>query len=225
VLYLLGGEFTFTVTRQTVEWLQVAQAVPELIIVGIGYLKPTGVETFDEFKRDMIPPVELTPEDEAEDYPSERGGADNFLAFIKGELIPFIDSNYRTDPNDRALVGFSWGGYFALYLLFREPGLFARMVSCGPSMLRVRTNEIIIESERRHAQAHSSLPVSLFFALESSPDVARDQVRLEAVQELCEVLRGRNYEDFRVQLQVFEDELHWSVFPTSIPRALRWIYS
>ena len=225
VLYLTAGNWTFTVTRQTVEWLQVARAVPELIIVGIGYPKPTGTETGDEFHRDMIPPVELTPEDEADNYPSARGGADNFLAFIKGELIPFIDSNYRTDPNDRGFVGFSWGGYFALYLLFREPDLFARMVSCGTSMLRVRTNEIIFESEKRYAQAHSSLPVRLFFALESSPDEAIDQQRLEAIEGLCEVLKGRNYEDLQLQLQVFQDELHWSVFPTSIPQALRWIYS
>jgi predicted alpha/beta superfamily hydrolase len=225
VLYLVGGNFTFTVTRQTVEWLQVDQVVPELIIVGIGYPKPTGVDAdaVESFFRDLTPSAEITPGEDG--YPSGGGGADDFLDFVKGELIPFIDSNYRTDSNDRALVGFSRGGLFVLYTLFREPGLFTRMVSCSPTMQRAWGNKVIIESEKRYAQTHSSLPVRLFFALESSLDVVIDPKRIEAVQGLCEVLKGRNYEGFQFQRQVFEDEIHFSVFPASIPRALRWIYN
>ena len=51
------------------------------------------------------------------------GGAENFLQFIKQELIPFMGREYRTDPN-RVLMGSSFGGLFTLYALFNEPNLF-----------------------------------------------------------------------------------------------------
>src|SRR5690606_39393109 len=45
--------------------------------------------------------------------PNRMGGGRNFLNFIEKELIPFIDKNYRTEPN-RILVGHSLGGLLTL---------------------------------------------------------------------------------------------------------------
>lgn len=47
--------------------------------------------------------------------------------FITDELIPYIDSNYRTipAPESRAITGFSMGGHGALWLAIRHPELFA----------------------------------------------------------------------------------------------------
>jgi len=56
------------------------------------------------------------------------GGADNFKKFMQEELVPFIDSNYRTVKNDRTIAGLSFGGLFAAYVLFAEPSLFQRYI-------------------------------------------------------------------------------------------------
>jgi uncharacterized protein len=45
VLYLLDGNLTYPLVRPIVEILQVAEAVPEVILVGIGYPTATYMET------------------------------------------------------------------------------------------------------------------------------------------------------------------------------------
>jgi endo-1,4-beta-xylanase len=56
---------------------------------------------------------------------------------IVKELIPYIDSHYRTigSHEGRAIEGFSMGGFGALKTAFRYPTLFSSVVSYGGAML------------------------------------------------------------------------------------------
>jgi predicted alpha/beta superfamily hydrolase len=56
-------------------------------------------------------------------YPVTKPGADNFLSFINNELIPYIETNNRTN-GQRALCGQSLSGVFVLYALLTNPQLF-----------------------------------------------------------------------------------------------------
>lgn len=58
-------------------------------------------------------------------------------SMIALELIPFIDSRYRTiaSHEGRAIEGFSMGGFGALLVAFRTPQLFSSVVSYGGAML------------------------------------------------------------------------------------------
>jgi enterochelin esterase-like enzyme len=58
-------------------------------------------------------------------------------SMIVRELIPFIDSKYRTiaSHEGRAIDGFSMGGFGALLIAFRYPTLFSSAVSYGAAML------------------------------------------------------------------------------------------
>lgn len=62
------------------------------------------------------------------------GGGPAFLNFLKRELIPFIEGNYRVDAGDRGLLGYSLGGLFAAWVLQQEPALFKRYGICSPSL-------------------------------------------------------------------------------------------
>ena len=53
----------------------------------------------------------------------EPGGGGRFLSFIREELFDYIDTQYRTQPEDRAFCGFSWGGAFSLSVLFNYPSV------------------------------------------------------------------------------------------------------
>jgi hypothetical protein len=55
----------------------------------------------------------------------QSGGADQFLAFMKNELFPFMETNYKADSKNRILMGCSLGGLFTLYTLFTQPELFS----------------------------------------------------------------------------------------------------
>ena len=44
------------------------------------------------------------------------GNAEVFLAYVKNEVVPFIESNYRTLP-ERTAIGHSLGASFLIYTM------------------------------------------------------------------------------------------------------------
>jgi predicted alpha/beta superfamily hydrolase len=83
------------------------------------------------------------------------GNAEKALRFMRKELMPYVNANYRTDPEDSTIVGHSGGGLFALYVLFREPETFRRYVVSSPSMWWDK--KVILKHERRYSQLRSFL--------------------------------------------------------------------
>lgn len=61
-----------------------------------------------------------------------------YTAFFFGDLLPFVDKNYRTDPKNRFVTGLSMGGHGALLLysqkpeLFRSAGSISGVLELGP---------------------------------------------------------------------------------------------
>ncbi|GAA5214454.1 alpha/beta hydrolase [Corallincola platygyrae] len=66
----------------------------------------------------------------------ESSQADKFLAFIRYDLKPYIDSTYRTLPNARftGIAGSSFGGLFALYAGITHPQTFGMVGAFSPSI-------------------------------------------------------------------------------------------
>ena len=120
VLLMLDGEINFT--SGVIGGLRHAAQLgemPEFIIVGI-------VNT--DRAKDCFP-EELTYSDG-----SKAGGrADRFLDFIREELLPHIEKNYRCEPF-RVLYGTSNTGFTAVYALFRNPGLADYYVAASATL-------------------------------------------------------------------------------------------
>lgn len=97
VLYQLDGEeAAFLRTVSAIDYLvNMTNRVPDYVVVGI---------TNTNRHRDMDP--------------AQR--ADRFLEFIKTELIPWVDGNYRTSGL-RLLCGMSASSVFAVHSLLQEP--------------------------------------------------------------------------------------------------------
>ena len=81
--------------------------------------------------RDMTPPAET--DDEMTSMIGDSGGADDFIAFFRDELIPYVDSNYRTTGYD-ILVGHSLGGLVAIHALVHHPDVFEAYVPISPRL-------------------------------------------------------------------------------------------
>lgn len=58
-----------------------------------------------------------------------------FESFIMNELMPYIDSHYRTipDPHYRAMGGLSWGGLIATQICYNNPENFGLSAIFSPS--------------------------------------------------------------------------------------------
>lgn len=112
VLYDLNS-FNFTYDSGTVELLARGLNIPNMIVVGVPPLE-----------RGYVP----TPFEERGEEPS---GADLSIKFLREELIPFVEKNYRTNAF-RILYGHSVGGLFTMYTLFNHPDLFTAYVAGSP---------------------------------------------------------------------------------------------
>jgi enterochelin esterase-like enzyme len=107
VLYMMDADFNFNSGLiGGVRYAATLGEMPEFIIVG--------VKNTDRGK-DIFPEV-VTYRDGSKD----GGRADQYLDFIREELIPHIDKNYRTEKF-RVLYGTSNTGFTAVYALFRNP--------------------------------------------------------------------------------------------------------
>ena len=67
-------------------------------------------------------PKNIHPETFQEQY-GELGGADDFSDFIENIVMPYVDKNYRTIPT-KIGIGYSNGGTFMNYTMFKKPELF-----------------------------------------------------------------------------------------------------
>ena len=105
---------------------------------------------------------------------------DGVESMIVDELIPLIDSSYRTHPEAKARViaGFSMGGAGSVRLALRHPNLFCGAGSWGGGMFR--DAEAYIEAAKENAARLSENHFALLL-------VNGDQDRPDAFAELARV--------------------------------------
>lgn len=62
---------------------------------------------------------------------TEYGLNDEYVSFFVSELVPFVDSKFRTidEPDARLVVGDSYGGLVSLYIGISHPDLFGKVYS------------------------------------------------------------------------------------------------
>jgi len=210
VIYLTDAEVLLGQIAPMVLFLIVGGMVPECLIVGLGH----HVSNLDEWAKardiDYDPP---------ENPVSETGQkrADDFLAFLKKELIPFIETTYAVDPTDRCLAGFSSGGVFTLYALLHEPDLFFRYLIGSATFTGMMPHFLAYEQEL--AKKRTSLPVHAFF---SAGGLEEDVV--PGLHQLTGTLNSRNYEGLRLATLIDEGEGHFSTSPTAFCKGFKAIY-
>ena len=61
------------------------------------------------------------------------GNAKRFKNFIIEELIPFVDSNFKTSEN-RTIIGESLGGLLVLDIMYQHPESFRQYIAVDPSL-------------------------------------------------------------------------------------------
>ena len=131
VVVVLDANFHFPMLAASVRQYEKAGLLPPLIVVGVGYQSFATMDSLRE--RDYLYPAAL-PSDELK----APGGGESFRQFLSRELLPAIDSTYRTTTQNRTLLGHSFGGYFALYTLLNQANRkirdFQNFVAASPSV-------------------------------------------------------------------------------------------
>ncbi|MEO1528117.1 MAG: alpha/beta hydrolase-fold protein [Planctomycetota bacterium] len=127
VLFLLDGDVQFhLVTGMTSFMGQSGWQIPEMIVVGIPHRNRTKELTPTQTINDFRP-------GKTSEQQRDSGGGDDFLAFVTQELIPKIDSEYRTQPH-RVLFGHSYGGLLGAHAFLENKGSFQGFILADPSV-------------------------------------------------------------------------------------------
>jgi uncharacterized protein len=213
VLYLLDGNAYFHAGTGVVQHLVAVNRIPDLIVVGI----PNTVRT-----RDMTP-THMTEGP----YSAQSGGAPQFLRFLKEELFPKIESQYRTLPH-RTLVGHSLTGLFTLHALLESPESFSAYIALDPTASW--DDQVLLKRLDRFASDGLKHPTSVFIAVANSPDAwyagdrAQKQLSEGSIRDFAAKLSTKASPLLRSELRAFQDDDHLSVPVPGIYRGLLYAF-
>jgi predicted alpha/beta superfamily hydrolase len=206
-LYVLDGQWDFKLLDSIYGGLLYDGSVPEMIIVGITY-------SGDHPDYGALRAMDYTPVPDL--FIKGSGDAPRFHSFLREELLPYIESEYRADASQRILMGSSFGGTFSLYALFSEPTLFSGYVAGSPIVTYGR--RFAFRQEADYASSHKDLPVRLFLSVGELEEMAGP------VGEFMQILRDRNYAGLDMETRIIAGERHASNKPETYNRGLRFLF-
>ncbi|MEE9429445.1 MAG: alpha/beta hydrolase-fold protein [Melioribacteraceae bacterium] len=148
VLYILDGDYNFQYVTGLIELQSsISENIPEMIVIGIS---GKGSSTYRENCKPNVKEIE------------DRGNAESTALFIKQELIPYIDSTYKTD-NYKILSGHSIGGLFVINTLLNHPNLFNHYIAISPALWwgKNAINDIAKKTLENNSNYETSVYISL----------------------------------------------------------------
>lgn len=235
VIYFTDGNGNFPLLLAAAQ-RQIREELP-CVIVGIGYVTENRQQMRQLRSIDLTPPTsEKWAKTKAGPFSDlKTGGQDKFLDFIAEELKPIIERKFKIDPQRQTLFGHSFGGLFALHVLFTHPEMFQTYVAVSPS-LWWNDNSILKEEQKfRERLQNQKLTARLLLmagAMEQPPTAPPNSPTLDRrgppgravdpIKELSERLSTANIEGFVVESRIFPEEQHGSVILPAASRGVRF---
>lgn len=207
VVYLMDSQWDFPLLKCIYGEHYYDGFIPELIIVGVtwGGINPNP---------DSLRARDYTPTNTR--WTPQSGGADQFLSFMKEELFPFIESNYRAESDNRILMGCSLGGLFTMYAMFTHTDMFAGYAAASPAV--GWDNEVLYKYEKDFAAKKLSKPVRLYMTV---GDVERERPTFE---RMATFVTGKNYQNVSIYSKVLENTGHSGTKGETYARGLQYIF-
>jgi predicted alpha/beta superfamily hydrolase len=207
VVYLMDSQWDFPLVTALYGQQYYDGFIPEMIIVGItwGGAHPNP---------DSLRARDYTPTNEKR--MPQSGGADKFLLFIKNEVFPFIETNYKADKNDKTLMGCSLGGLFTMYTLFTQPQMFNRYVAASPAFSW--DNEVLYQYEKKYFEKKSNPSAKLFLC------VGGFEKSVPGFERLTKFLNDRHYSSLEIESRVLENTGHSGTKGEGFARGLQFVF-
>lgn len=184
----------------------------DVILVGISWDK--GVDDEREFVSRFRDYTVVTSETAS----VPTGEADKHLSFIRDDVIKYVETNYRTDPEEHTYFGYSLGGAFGAYILFERPDTFKNYILGSPA-LGQRSLTYIDELEEETASRQQEMNANVFVSIGEM-----EESEMENVEALMSVIQRRNQSGLNITaLEIIEDADHGTAFPETVIRAVKWL--
>jgi predicted alpha/beta superfamily hydrolase len=220
-IYLLDAEIYFDIVAAIVEKYKEIGIMPPLILIGIGY---GSLETMEKLRtRDFLypkaPPREKMP---------NSGGGYAFLQFLEKELIAHLDSNYRTKPENRILMGHSFGGYFTLFTMLQnlkeQKNIFRSYIAASPSLQY--SNQYLLQ-QLQQTSADFSAPKLVYTSLgelEDKEDGKQKELISSMFQAFSAELKAKKFRNITFQADTYSNFYHMETAIAGFTKGLLFIY-
>jgi len=215
VLYVLDGDKSFGMTKEIADWLMWSKEIKDIIVVGISYGQ--GMDAWWQKRARDYSHCDDTINFKG--WFKQTGGAENFLKFVKNELFPVINKNYKTNQDSTAIMGISLGGMLNTYVLFTQPDLFKGYIIIAPCL--VWNNDSILKMEVEYFSNHKDLNKLVYMTYGSLDSKG---IIINSTNELVQTIQKCNYEGLKFTPRIFEGETHISVFSTALTNGLKSIF-
>ena len=215
VIYLLDGDQThLKAVAGLVEALsteRLEQQIQQAIIVAI----PNSQNAIRE--RDFTPSnVDWTFNGKLLEKFENIGNAANYSAFFEKELIPLINKNYRTSTK-RVLIGESFGGLFASYVLLTNHALFTDYLIIDATYLW--DNNYLNRYFDEQQLINKQLKGNVYFTFANNAAFGEiGEANYKWGLELAKKLKAHPSNSLYINQRYFEEETHGTV------AALSWYY-
>lgn len=209
VIYVLDGEKYFSVVVGVLDFLTNGNRsrYPKCIVVGIVNTNRT---------RDFTPTAAESGRGRA--TLTNSGGGSNFARFVVNELIPDVEKKWNASDR-RMIIGHSFGGLEAAYILLHYPAFFSDYLLFDPSLW---WDDFTLLKQGDKLMKSTILPhtgKTVFVSHASSQAQSPYQQDLDFSGRLKEELPA----DWRIETNWYESETHGSLFVPALYDGLRMV--
>ena len=140
--------------------------------------------------------------------------AHNYLEFLEKEVIPFIETKYRTE-NFRAIAGHSMGAAFTFYTFLKKPELFDAYIAGSPGPL-----ETIIKIANEKENFNNLIDNKFFFSSIGS----KETESLDGYNRLTELFSRNKTEKLDLHTGINIGENHISNISVNYQSGITQLY-
>ena len=202
VVYVIDGGITFPLLASYSHYLQLAEDIPEVIVVGISYGS-------SDWQQGNKRGTDFTAPSEEREF---WGGAEKFSEMLRAELFPMIEKQTPADPDKRVIFGQSLGGQFVIYSMMFQPDMFYGHIASNPALHR---NVTFFQQTPVSGKARQNI-----FIARAKNDAP---VFVEAFDVWLEYWNDRGY-PWQMKEMWFEGHNHFSIAPNAYRQGMMYLF-
>ncbi len=198
VVVIFDAEFLFDVYVANAKLFAARDKAPEQIVVGI--LQNQNEERYAD-------------SDYSEDTGLPNQESSKFYGFVRDELLPYIDDNYRTSLF-KAIVGNTITANFINYFFFESSPVFNAYININPSYAPNMFEKLELKSQ--------SLETDFFYYLSSGN--YNTNKRIKGINEVNNLLKLSENEKFNYKFDDFSNSTKTASIGQSIASSMGFIF-